>query len=529
MLLPVGIILLAMFNPSPEIWRHLWATRLPEMARNTFVALVGVAVGTFILGVGLAWLVVAYEFPGRRWLEGALILPLAIPAYIQAFVFMVLFDQAGPVQQWWRAWFGPEAWFPPIRSGGGVILVMSLVFYPYVYLLARAAFHEQAARLVDVARTLGYTRGQAFWRLILPMARPSVAAGLTLALMEVLTDVGTVRFLNFPTFSDGIFRIWHGMMAREAALGVAGLLLVTAVLVMGMERRMRGRIRYVQPVSSPRGMMAVPLSGIRGWLATAVCLTVLVGGFILPIGQLIAWASQEVLRRGMDAELLLYIQVVQRTVLLATVGTVVTVGLALVLASGVRFGRQTITRWAARGATLGYAVPAAVVALGVLYVLTAADRGINSLARAVWGVPVGLLLTGSIVGLIYAYAARFMAVAYLSLEASLEKITPAMEETAQTLGTPRHRVVTRVYLPLIRAGGATAALVVFVEIVKELPATLLLRPFGYDTLALRVWQEVTESLWENAALPALTIVLVGLIPVFWLIRLATAPIPHRDG
>jgi len=520
-LLPIAMIARTLFSPVPEVWRHLWATRLPEFLSNTVVLLVGVGVGTLVLGTGLAWLVTAYRFPGRRLFDWALILPMAVPSYVLAYVFMATFDYAGPVQKVLRAWFGSSAWFPSIRSGGGTVFVMTLTLYPYVYLLARAAFHEHTASTFEIARTLGATRLRAFFRVVLPMARPSLVAGVSLVLMEVLTDVGTVRFLNFPTLSDGIFRIWHGMMDRDAAVQLAGVLLLFAFGALLLERRLRGRARYVQEGARGRGISRTPLVGWRKWAATFLCGLVLGMAFILPAFQLVLWTLQEMSKGTLEVLGPIYLRYVRNTWVLSGVGAVISVGAAVLLAHGVRLSRSSLTRLAARGATLGYAVPGAVIGLGVLLPLAWLDHTLNALAQRWWGVLPGLIFTGSIAGLVYAYVVRFMAVAYSSVEASLEKISPNVEAAARTLGATPARVLFRISLPLIRTGMLTGATLVFVDIMKELPITLLLRPFGYETLALWVWQDVSESLWEKAALPALTIVVAGLLPVIVMIRSAT--------
>ena len=519
--LPMAVITLALLSPTAEVWRHLWATRLPEMLRNTVALLLGVGLGTLVLGVGLAWLVAAHRFPGRSLFDWLLMLPLAMPAYVLGFVFMGLFDFAGPVQTSLRNLFGGHIWLPDIRSGAGVVLVMSLVLYPYVYLLARAAFHEQTAATFETARSLGYSRLAAFWRVALPMARPSIAAGLTLALMESLTDIGTVRFLNFPTVTDGVFRIWHGMMEREAAAELAGVLLVFALGAILLERRLRGRARYYQRGGRGWRLARVQLTGYVGWAAAGICTLVLGMAFFIPIGQLLLWAGSEVARRAPGALDALYWDFARNSLALAGVAAGVAVALALLLANGVRLSGARLNRFTARVATTGYVIPGAVIAMGVLVSLAAVDHAVNEVAQRWWGVTPGLLLTGSAVGLIYAYVVRFMAVAYYSVEASLDKVTPSMDEAARTLGASSSRVLWRIHLPLVRAGIFTGVVLVFVDVMKELPVTLLLRPFGYDTLAIWVWQEASESLWGSAALPALTIVAAGLLPVALLLRVAT--------
>ncbi len=520
-MLPLMVVVVqALLSPAPEVWQHLWRTRLPDMLANTVVLLVGVGSGALLLGTGLAWLVTAYRFPGQRVFSWALVLPLAIPAYVLAYVFMVIFDTAGPVQYLLRLWLEGNVSLPPIRSRGGAILVMVLALYPYVYLLARAAFHEHATGTFHVARVLGASRTEAFFRVVLPMARPSLVAGLSLVLMEVLTEVGAVRFLNVPTLSDGIFRLWYDMVNREAAIRLAGLLLLFTFGGLVLERGLRGPRSYMQHTAVGYGIPQVPLSGMRKWAATLLCVLVLGAAFVLPVIQLLWWTGQTLGQQEIGLLLPIYWRYVRNTWFLATLAAVSAVGLAILLAYGVRLSRTSLTPLLARSVALGYAVPGAVLGLGVLLTLSWVDHRLNVVSRAVMGVSLGLLLTGSFVGLTYAYVVRFMAVAYGGVEASLEKVSAAMEDAARSLGSTRGRVLLDVHLPLIRAGTVTAALMVFVDVVKELPVTLMLRPFGYETLALWVWQEVSESLWENASFPALVIVITGLIPVIITNRLA---------
>lgn len=483
------------------------------MVRNTLVLVVGAGIGTVVLGTGLAWLVVAYRFPGRRVFDWLLILPLAMPTYVLAFVFVATFDFAGPVQTAARGWFGPDVWFPEIRSGGATILVMTLVLYPYVYLLARAAFQEQSAITIEAARALGASQREAFFRIVLPLARPSIAAGLTLALMEVLTDIGAVRFLNFPTITDAVFRVWIGMRERDAAVELASLLLIFALVIILFERRMRGRARYYQAGGRDRGITPIKLTGRSAWAATGVCVAVLTVAFFLPASRLVLWVFEEMDVGAPGVFDALYWGFVRTSLILAGIATLAAVVVAVVLATSVRLSASRVAKGAARIATLGYSMPGAVVAFGVLVIISTIDHSLNDLTYRFWGVYVGLILTGSAIGLIYAYVVRFMAKGYYSVEASLEKVTPSMDDAARTLGATPGRVLRRIHVPLVRVGMFTGAVLIFVDIMKELPITLLLRPFGYDTLAVWVWQMASESMWSAAALPALTIVVTGLIPV----------------
>lgn len=517
--LPGVVVLSALLTPTVAVWAHLGATLLPEMVGNTVVLLLGVGLGTLVLGTGLAWLTVAYRFPGRAVFDWLLLLPLAAPTYVMGYVYMATFDFAGPVQSALRGWLGDGAWFPEIRSGGGAILVMTLVLYPYVYLLARTAFREQSRSTFEAARAMGHSRTSAFFRLALPLARPSLVAGTALALMEALTDFATVRFFNFPTLSEGIIRVWHGMMDLRAATELAGALMLFVLLLIGLERWLRGRARYTQAHGRSPGVGWVDLTGWRGWAATGLCSLVLTAAFLLPVGQLAIWATREVARPG---ALAVYGQLVANTLLLAGLAAGAAVVVSLVVATSVRASGGRPARLLARLATMGYAVPGAVIGVGVLIPLAAFDHALNDLLEGWRGLTVGLLLTGSVVGLTYAYVVRFMAVAYSSVEASFDKVTPSITMAARSLGASPRRLLWQVHLPLIAPGVLVGAILVFVDVMKELPITMILRPFGYDTLAIWVWQMAAESLWAGASLPALTIVLVGLLPVLVLMRLTAA-------
>jgi iron(III) transport system permease protein len=491
------------------------------MLVHTLVLVAGVGAGTLLLGAGLAWLVTAYRFPASRLFDKLLILPLAMPAYVLAFVFMSTFDSAGPVQWWLRGQFGPAVQLREVRTGFSAILVMVLVLYPYVYLIARAAFRAQSAAMLDLACTLGYTRPQAFWRLIVPLARPALAAGTTLAMLEAMTDFATVRFFNVPTLTEGVFRVWEGMMDRQAATELAALLLFAALMLIVVERRLRGQARYYQAAGGARTIEPVALRGPAAWGAVLVCALVFGTAFVLPAAQLVAWALGEIQRGAPGAFDGIYRGYALTTVLLATLGALTVVLLALALALGARLGGGRPVRLAIRAATLGYAMPGAVIAAGTLIVVATLDQALADLARRWFGIDTGLLLTGSIAALIYAYTVRFMAIAYGGIETGLERVTPRMEEAARSLGVGTGQTFRRVHLPLIGTGVAAGAALVFVDVMKELPATLLLRPFGMDTLAVWTYMLASESFWEMAAVPALTILLVGIGPVIWLLRVGT--------
>ena len=520
-LVAVPMILLVgrLINPTGEVWAQLWSTILPEMIRNTLVLMLGVGVITFALGSGLAWLVTAYRFPGSRVFDWALILPLAMPTYVMGFVYMATFDFAGPVQTTLRSWFGSGLVLPNIRSGGGAIMVMGLTLYPYVYFLARAAFREQSSSTFDAARAMGYSRFQTFLKLVLPLARPSLVAGVTLALLEAMTDFATVRFFNFRTMSEGVVYVWQGMMNRDAAIELSAVFLLFVLAVMIVERVLRGRSRYYQPGRRTRQIARVELAGWRRWAATAICTAIFVAAFALPAVRLILWTLGDLTQAATASALkTVYAAYVLRTLALATTAALVAVLLALVLAQGARFSRGQMGRVMRRLATMGYALPGAVIAAGALITVAAIDRAVAGVSQTLFGISPGLLLTGSIAGLLYAYVVRFMAVAYNSVESSMDKVTPHMEMAAQTLGASPARIMWRVHLPLVKVGMAAGAALVFVDVMKELPATILLAPFGMETLSMWTYMLAAESLWESAALPSLTIVLVGVIPVVLLMR-----------
>jgi iron(III) transport system permease protein len=518
---PLLVVVSSLLTPSLDIWRHLWHTQLPELLGNTLALIVGVGCGVTVLGTGLAWLVTMYRFPGRALFEWLLILPLAMPAYVIGFVFLALFDYAGPIQRSLRQVFGSQVWFPDIASYGGVVLVMTLVLYPYVYILARAAFLEQSEATLEAARILGARRIVLFWKVILPLARPSIVVGVTLALMEALADFGTVAIFNYATFTRAIYRVWFGLFSRDAATELASLLVLFTLTLYFLERRQRGQTRFYQTTGNLRPVMRQQLTRWRAWLASGLASVVVGVAFILPVTQLLIWTVKTTSTLDYDAR---YPTFLLNTLTLAAITAMVAVAAAVVVAYGTRLSHSRLVGGLGRMASMGYALPGSVVAVGVLVPLAYLDQTIDAVLRATWGYSSGLLLTGSMVGLIFAYVVRFLAVSHQTVEASLIKITPNMDMAARSLGATPGRLLRRIHVPLIRTGLTSAAILVFVDVMKEMPATLLLRPFDCDTLAIRVWQLTSESLWELAALPALTIVAAGMLPVLILTRSSGRPL-----
>ncbi|MEK7223891.1 MAG: iron ABC transporter permease [Pseudomonadota bacterium] len=516
---PILVIALAWLTPAGDIWRHLVHTVLGELLRHTAVLMFGVGLGVFVLGAGLAWLIAMCEFPGRRVFDWALMLPLAVPAYVLAFVAVALLDFSGPVQGMLRTVFGSSAWFPPIRSAGGVIGVMVLAFYPYVYMLARAAFLAQGRRMLETGRVYGLTPWAAFVRVALPMARPALAAGVALALMEALADFGAVAVFNYDTFTTAIYKAWQGLFSLPAAAQLASLLLLFVALALIGEQRWRGRARYHVALRQER-VERYRLAGSRAWLATAACSIVLLLAFVIPVGQLLRWVWSAA-RTDLDAR---YLRFFFNTVFLGAAAAVATAFCALLLAYTYRLKPDRWVAGAVRFATLGYALPGSVLAVGIMLSFVWLDRQLAQALQAGLGIAVGPLLTGTLVALLLAYGVRFMAVAYGPIDSSFERIKPSLWQAARSLGASNREILWRVSIPLLRSGLLSAGLLVFVEVMKEMPATLLLRPFGWDTLATRVFEMTSEGQWERAALPAVTLVLAGLIPVVMLVRRSTSRI-----
>jgi len=516
-LLPAIIAASSLLSPSFEVWAHLWDTILPRMILNTLLLLTGVSIGTFMIGTVLAWLVTAYEFPGKKTFKWLLVLPMAVPAYIMGFIYMAMFDFAGPFQTFFRNVLGMQIAFPQIRSGFGAIVVMTLVLYPYVYLLAKAGFEEQSGSAFEAAKVLGAGRLRTFLKVALPLARPSIAAGVALAAMESLADFATVRYFNFPTVADGILRVWHGLMDLGAASEMAGLLAFFSLLLLLSEQKLRSRRAYHQTKGKNQDVPATFLTGRKAFAAVFLCASVFFAAFGLPLIQLIYWAVLEISQITPHA-LSVYGQLASRSLTLSVTAAFFTVFTALFIASVSRLGKGKFLRYLARASTVGYSIPGAVIGVGILIPLSALDRYINVLAGSLWGIDLGLIFTGSLIGLVYAYVVRFMAIAYGSVDSSMDKIPPNTVLAARVLGANAWRIIFHIKLPLILPGIIAGAVLVFVDVMKELPITVILRPMSYDTLSIWVWQMAAESLWTDTALPALAIVLVGIVPVWMLMR-----------
>ena len=521
-LLPLLVLALSWNSLDSTIWNHLLETQMARLLGNTLVLAIGVIVGVVLLGVSLAWLTSLCNFPGRRWLDWALMLPFAVPAYVLAFVMIGILDFAGPLQTTLRGWLGNDFRMVSIRSTGGVIFVLVLVFYPYVYMLARGAFLAQGRGLMEAARILGHSPWQAFWRVALPMARPAIGAGAALAVMETLADFGAVSVFNYDTFTTAIYKTWYGFYSLQTATQLASLLLLFVLLALYAERRAQGSKRF--PGSDkPRQGPLFQLRGVRGWLATGYCLLVLAVAFVIPLVQLFYWLFTS----GSDFDER-YWSLIRNTLTLGCIAAVTTVVVAMLLVLARRLQPMRRVRSAVALANLGYALPGSVLAVGIMFAFSVADNHLVVPLQAWLGVdsPAPLLL-GSLFALLLAYLIRFMAVASGPLDTALARIRPALPEAAHSLGHTGASVFWRVYLPLLMPGLLSAGLLVFVDVLKEMPATLLMRPFGWDTLAVRIHSLTAEGNWPEAALPAITLVATGLLPVIVLIRRSAQPVSRR--
>lgn len=513
-LVPLLVIVQATLSPEADVWAHLARYVLPEVTINTIKLLVGVALLSGIVGTALAWLTSICEFPGRRFFDWALLLPLAIPTYVLAFVAVGFLDYSGPLQSWLRELTGSSAWVPKIRSTGGVIFVLSLALYPYVYLLARTAFLTQGRRALEAAQMLGVGRAAATWKVALPMARPWIAAGIALVCMETLADFGAVSVFNYNTFTTAIYRAWFGMFSVSAALELAGVLLLFVIAAFALERSSRAEARFSSSRDMTRQAARMQLGPTARWVAFSGAALVLSLAFVLPLLQLLIWSFKNM--GDIDSR---YWGFIARSLVLAGSAAAVIVAASLALAYIERRTSTRSMRLLVRLATLGYAIPGTVLAVGIVVPLVLLNNQLQGLLRGWLGdaAPV-LLLQGTLLAVLIAYLARFLTVGFNPVESGLQRVTRSIDEAAASLGVVGTDLIRKVHVPLLRTSLATAATLVFVDVMKEMPITLITRPPGWDTLAVRVWEMTSEGEWERAALPAVAIVLVGLIPAALLTR-----------
>ena len=503
----------ASFFGEAESFDGIVRALLPEAFTTSVLLGLGVGTGTLVVGGGLALLVSFYDFPGRRWIDWALVLPMAMPAYVVVFVVLGQYSLASPLQS---NLLGDGARIPGVRSPVGAIVVLSAVLYPYVYVLGRSAFLGQSRQAIDAARSLGLTYGQAVRKVALPLARPALSAGAAIAVMEALADFGAVDLLGVQALTSAIYRVWYGAFDQAAALQLATVLVGIALLMLTVERVLRGRARYHQVLGRGDRVQPRRLAGWRSWVATGVPCALLTVVFVVPVLQLAAWSIETVVQDELGGGLGL---AAGNTLLLGAVTALLAVVIATVVAYGQRAHPSLVGRGASRVATLGYAVPGTAVAVAVYVPLASLDSRLIDLGDGVLGIDLGLVFTGTILGLVIAYLVRFHALAFFAVESRMGRLNTSLDDAARALGADRTRVLADVHLPLLWPGILTAGLIVLVEVMKELPVTALLRPLGGDTLAITVWEATKDSRFDAAALPALLIVAVGLLPVILLVRL----------
>ena len=520
--LPLVGISSSLLSWQGDLWRHIAQTQLSDIVVNTVVLLLGVGLGTIVVGTGTAWLVTMCRFPGSRTLQWALLLPLVLPTYIIGYAYADLLTFAGPLQTSLRAatgWGRGDYWFPDLGSAGGVAFLFTLVLYPYVYLAARSAFLMQSQSLLEASRILGHGPWRTFWRVALPLARPAVAAGTMLALLETLADFGTMQYYGVHTFTTAIYRTWYGLGNREGAAQISLVLIAIAGLLILIERRSRGRARFHIASNLRQQAEPVSLASWRALAAGAACVLPVLMGFMLPTLHLARLALSSGLEFG-DSR---FLGEAANSLMLAATAAAIIVSLALFLSYA---GRLVHQRWLNRViafASLGYAIPGAVIAVGVLLPLAVADHGIDRLTTVLSGASVGLLLSGTAFALIVAYVVRFLAVGMANIAPGLAAIDPAMDASARVLGAAPRLVLRYIHLPMLRGPALTAGVIAFVEVLKELPATLLIRPLNFDTLAVGVYRFASDERLAQAAVGAIVIVAVSLLPVILLSRAIAAP------
>ena len=523
---PILTVFVVAIAPSDDIWAHLATTVLPHYISTTLILMLGVGTGTLIIGTGTAWLVTMCRFPGHKLFEWALVLPLAVPAYVIAYVYTDLLEYAGPIQIALRNVFGwtsyRDYWFPEIRSLGGAISMMTLVLYPYVYLLARAAFLEQSVCVLEASRTLGKSPWQSFIQVALPLARPAVIAGVSLVMMETLNDFGTVDYFAVATFTAGIYDVWLNMNSISGAAQLATVMLMFVIALVAMERLARKGRKFHHTGSQYSVLPTMQLRGLKAFSATLMCLLPIALGFAVPASVLVNY-SLDFYHITLNSNFLLY---TANSLLLAVSSALLAVIIGLFLAYAVRLQGSPMLIAATRIASIGYAIPGAVLAIGVILPLSLFDNGIDAFMRETFDISSGLLLSGTVIAVIIGYLVRFLALSFGTLEASLSKITVNMDGASRTLGHGPASTLKRIHLPLMRSSILTAGILVFVDVMKELPMTMLLRPFNFETLATYVHQYASDELLEECALGALSIVGAGILPV---IILSAAIARSRPG
>jgi iron(III) transport system permease protein len=519
---PIGLVFVSVFFPQTEIWQHLYSTVLSDYILNSLVLAFGVGTLVIMIGTVLAWCIARYEFTGRKQLQWMVLLPMAMPAYIIAYTYTGLLDFAGPIQTLLREtfnWQYGDYYFPDIRSLSGAIIMLSLVLYPYVYMLARTAFSEQPAGLEEVSRSLGVSQRKHFIKVVLPLSRPAILMGAALAMMEAFADYGTVQYFGLSTFTTGIFRTWFGLGNGIAAAQLAAMLTSFVVLLLILEYLSRRKIRYYFQGQRAQQVNRQKLSGSKAFWVPFLCVVPVLFGFILPVLQLLNWASKTYSHQ-LTSEFWLLLW---NSFYLAAIAAITAVTLALLFAYGKRLNPIKPIKSLVAMVNLGYAVPGTVIAIGAMISLSWLDIKINTLTERWFDVSVGLIFSGSLFALILVYSSRFLAVAMHNIDTGLARVKPSMDDAARSLGHKPLQILRTIHVPLMKTSVLSALLLVFVDVLKELPATLILRPFNFNTLAVRAFELASDERLMDAALPALAIVSVGILPVILLTLLMDKP------
>ena len=524
---PIGLIFVSVFFPQTEIWQHLYSTVLSDYILNSLGLAFGVGFLVIVIGAVSAWCIARYNFFGRKQLQWLILLPMAMPAYIIAYTYTGLLDFSGPLQTLLREtfhWQYGDYYFPDIRSLPGAIIMLSLVLYPYVYILARTAFSEQPGSLEEVSRSLGVSPSKHLFKVVLPLARPAILMGAALAMMEAFADYGTVQYFGLSTFTTGIFRTWFGLGNGIAAAQLAAMLTSFVVLLLILEYLSRRKIRYYFQGQRAQQVNRQKLTGSKAFWVPFLCAIPVFFGFILPVLQLLNWASKTYSEQ-LTSEFWLLLW---NSFYLAAIAAITAVILALLFAYGKRLNPIKPIRLLVGMVNLGYAVPGTVIAIGAMISLSWVDIRVNAITESWFDVSVGLVFSGSLFALILVYSSRFLAVAMHNIDTGLARVKPSMDDAARSLGHRPLKILRTIHVPLMKTSVLSALLLVFVDVLKELPATLILRPFNFNTLAVRAFELASDERLMDAALPALAIVIVGILPVILLTMLMDKPTSHSS-
>lgn len=513
-LIPLITVFSSFLTPEKEIWQHLSTTLLPDLAKNTLVLVGGVALFTAVIGVSLGWFTGACDFPGRRFFSWALALPMALPAYVMAFIFLGLMDFSGPIQTLLRGLPGFEGRMLEVRSAPFIILVIGLTLYPYVYLLSRTSFMNQGRTILEASQTLGLRPSQAFFRVALPMSRPWVVSGLALVVMETLADFGAVSIFNYDTFTTAIYKSWFGFFSLKAASQLSSLLVLLAVSLVVVEGLFKKRMRYYDSSRGGAAQTRLKLSGWSSFMVVAYCSTILFVAFIAPLMQLMIW-SLKVVRVGEGSG---YLEVILKTLFLGSSAALIICLAAVLLAYSRRRNKSWSNVVLCRIATVGYAMPGTVLAVGIFIPVSKFDNLLRQAMETIVSIDPGPIFQGTLVVMLAAYLIRFLAVGFGAVDSGMQNIKPSLDEASATLGRGGGETLKRIHFPLLKKGLLTALVLVLVDVIKEMPITLMTRPFGWDTLAVKIYELTSEGEWVRAALPGSYLVLAGIVPVILLIN-----------